>query len=68
LILAARDDDWNPSAPCVKLVATRAGQPHAPTIKVYPVVHGFMVGSNPEAAADSFAMTEAFLAARLKAK
>jgi dienelactone hydrolase len=80
LILAARDDDWTPSAPCVKLVATRAGQPHAPTIKVYPVVHGFdlpfsprlyaghTLGSNPEAAADSFVMTEAFLAARLKAK
>ena len=63
-----------------RLVATRAGLPHAPTIKVYPVVHGFdlpgapklyadhMSGGNPEAAADSFAMTEDFLAARLKAK
>jgi dienelactone hydrolase len=80
LILAARDDDWTLSAPCVKLVASQAGQPHAPVIKVYPVVHGFdlpfqprryaghMLGSNPEAAADSYAMSEAFLAARLKSK
>jgi dienelactone hydrolase len=80
LILAARDDDWTLSAPCVKLAAAQTGQPHAPAIKVYPVVHGFdragqpklylghMLGGNPEAAADSFAMTEAFLAARLKAK
>jgi dienelactone hydrolase len=80
LILAARDDDWTPSAPCVNLVAAQAGKPHVATIKVYPVVHGFdlpglpklyadhMSGGNPEAAADSFAMSEAFLAARLKSK
>jgi len=29
---------------------------------------GHMIGGNPEAAADSFAMTKAFLDARLKAK
>jgi hypothetical protein len=29
---------------------------------------GHMVGGNPEAAADSFAMTKAFLDARLKMK
>jgi dienelactone hydrolase len=80
LILAARDDDWNLSASCIKLVAARAGLPHAPKIKVYPVVHGFdlpgtprfwgdhMLGGNPEAAADSFVMTESFFATRLKAK
>jgi dienelactone hydrolase len=80
LILAARDDDWTLAAPCVTLAAAQAGQPHAPTIKVYPVIHGFdlpfsprlfvghMMGNNPEAAADSYAMTEAFLAARLKSK
>jgi dienelactone hydrolase len=78
LILAARDDDWTPAAPCVKLVAARAGQPHAPTIKVYPVVHGFdlpgtpqlyaghMSGGNPEVAADSFIMSKAFLDAKLR--
>jgi dienelactone hydrolase len=80
LILAARDDDWTLSAPCVSLAAAQAGQPHAPAIKVYPVIHGFdlpfqprlfaghMMGANPQAAADSYAMTEAFLAAHLKSK
>lgn len=80
LILAARDDDWTLSAPCVKLVSAHASGPHAPTIKVYPVVHGFdlpgaprlwadhMIGGNPAAAADSFNMTEAFFAARLKTR
>jgi dienelactone hydrolase len=78
LILSARDDDWTLAAPCMQWVNARRGQPHSPTIKVYPVVHGFdlpfpprlfvghMMGSNPEAAADSYAMTEAFFAARLK--
>jgi dienelactone hydrolase len=78
LILSARDDDWTLAAPCVQMVNARSGQPHAPTIKVYPVVHGFdlpfqptfyaghMLGSNPAAAADSYTMTEAFFAARLK--
>jgi dienelactone hydrolase len=78
LVLAARDDDWTLSAPCVKLVAAKAGQPHAPAIKVYPVVHGFdlagapqlfmghMLGGNPEAAADSFIMTKGFFDARLR--
>jgi dienelactone hydrolase len=78
LILAARDDDWTLSAPCVQLVNARSSQPHVPTIKVYPVVHGFdlafqptlyaghMLGSNPAAAADSYVMTETFFAARLK--
>jgi dienelactone hydrolase len=52
-----------------------------PAIKVYPgAVHSFdigglprpyldhMIGANPEAAADSFAMTQAFLDAQLKVK
>jgi hypothetical protein len=30
--------------------------------------HGDIFGSNPEAAADSFAMTQTFLDARLKSK
>jgi dienelactone hydrolase len=56
--------------------------PHAPANKVYPgAAHGFdvcgllrcsasghLLSENPEAAADSFAMTEAFVAPRLKAK
>jgi dienelactone hydrolase len=78
LILSARDDDWTLSAPCVQWVNARSGQPHTPTIKVYPVIHGFdlpfqptrfaghMLGHNDAAANDSYAMTEAFFAARLK--
>jgi len=50
LILAARDDDGNLAAPCVKLVADH------------------MLGGNPEAAADSFIMTEALFKERLKAR
>jgi dienelactone hydrolase len=80
LILSARDDDWTLAAPCVKMVDAHKGQPHAPEIKVYPVVHGFdyafaptmwnghMMGSNPEAAADSYVRVETFFAAHLKAK
>jgi dienelactone hydrolase len=81
LILIGKDDDWTPAERCLKTVASRANQPHPPAIKVYPgAVHGFdygglphsylghMVGGNAEAAADSFAMTQAFLAARLKVK
>jgi dienelactone hydrolase len=58
-----------------------AGPDHAPAIKIYPgAVHGFdrgslptssfghMIGRNTEAAEDSYVMTQAFLAARLKAK
>ena len=81
LILIGRDDDWTLADRCVKAVEARANQSHAPAIKVYPgAVHGFdyggtpqpylghMIGGNPEAAADSFAMTEAFLAPRLKSR
>jgi dienelactone hydrolase len=63
-------------------VESASGMPHAPAIKVYPgAVHGFdvpgldrfstsghLMRSNPQAATDSFAMTEAFLAARLTAR
>jgi len=81
LILIGKDDDWTPADLCIKTVAARANQTRPPAIKVYPgAVHSFdrgglprpylghMVGGNAEAAADSFAMTEAFLAARLKVK
>jgi dienelactone hydrolase len=81
LILIGKDDDWASAARCEKYVAAKAGLPHAPVLKVYPgAVHAFdnagslrlahdhMIGNNPEAAADSFKMTEAFLAERLKGK
>lgn len=82
LILIGKDDTWTPAELCVRTVAARAGQPRQATIKVYPgALHSFdlgilptlsssghMIGGNPEAAADSFAMTKAFLDARLKAK
>jgi len=82
LILIGKDDTWTPADLCLGTVAARAKDPRPPAIKVYPgAVHGFdigglpvattyghMVGGNPEAAADSFAMTQAFLAARLKVK
>jgi dienelactone hydrolase len=79
LILIGKDDDWTLADRCKKTVEARANQAHPPAIKVYPgAVHGFdqgggpkpylghMVGGNAEAAADSFAMTQAFLASRLK--
>jgi dienelactone hydrolase len=84
LILIGTDDDWTPAADCLKYVELQSGFPHAPapTIKVYPgALHSFdlaglpmlsssghMIGRNPEAAADSFVMTKAFLDARLKVK
>ena len=81
LILIGKDDDWVSADKCTKLVAAKAGLPHAPVIKVYPgAVHAFdnagglrtshdhTLGFNPEAAADSFKMTETFLAERLKGK
>jgi dienelactone hydrolase len=81
LILIGKDDDWTPADLCIKTVAARANQARPPAIKVYPgAVHSFdrgglprpylghMVGGNAEAAADSFAMTKAFLDARLKSK
>ena len=80
LILIGKDDTWTPAELCVKSVAVRANQARPPVIKVYPgALHSFdlgrspmvnaqghMIGGNPEAAADSFAMTKAFLDARLK--
>jgi dienelactone hydrolase len=80
LILIGKDDTWTPADRCLKSVAARANQARPMAIKVYPgAVHSFdlgslptvtssghMVGGNPEAAADSFAMTKAFLDARLK--
>ena len=82
LILAAKNDTWTPADLCLKTVAARANDTRPPTIKVYPgALHSFdlgtlpvltssghMIGGNPEAAADSFAMTKAFLDARLKEK
>jgi len=82
LILIGKDDSWTPADRCIKSVAERANQAHPPAIKVYPgALHDFdsgglptlsssghMIGGNPEAAADSFAMTKAFLDARLKVK
>jgi len=82
LILIGKDDTWTPADLCLKSVAVRANQARPPVIKVYPgALHDFdsgslptlsssgnMIGGNPEAAADSFAMTKAFLDARLKAK
>jgi dienelactone hydrolase len=82
LILVGKDDTWSAADLCLKTVAATAGQARPPAIKVYPgagrsfdlgglptlTSSGHMVGGNPEAAADSFAMTKAFLDARLKAK
>jgi dienelactone hydrolase len=79
LILIGKDDDWTLANLCQKTVESRARQSHPPAIKVYRgAVHGFdrggvprpylghMIGGNAEAAADSFAMTQAFMAARLR--
>jgi dienelactone hydrolase len=82
LILIGKDDTWTPADRCLKTVAARANQARPPAIKVYPgALHSFdlgslpmlsssghMIGGNPEAAADSFAMTKAFLDVRLKSK
>lgn len=82
LILIGKDDSWTPANLCLKSVEARANQARPPAIKVYPgAVHSFdlgglpflsgtghMIGGNPEAAADSYVMTKAFLDARLKAK
>jgi dienelactone hydrolase len=82
LILIGKDDTWTPADLCLGTVAARAKDPHPPAIKVYPgALHSFdigglpmlsssghMIGGNAEAAADSFAMTKAFLDARLKSK
>jgi dienelactone hydrolase len=82
LILIGKDDTWTPADLCIKTVAARAKDPHPPAIKVYPgALHSFdlgglptlsssghMIGGNPEAAADSYVMTKAFLDARLKMK
>jgi dienelactone hydrolase len=82
LMLIGKDDTWTPADRCLKSAAARAGQARPPAIKVYPgALHSFdlgslptltssghMIGGNPEAAADSFAMTKAFLDARLKSK
>jgi dienelactone hydrolase len=81
LILIGKNDDFTPAVNCEKLVAGKATFAHAPQIKVYPgAVHVFdgpgvprlvvdhMMGGNPEAAADSFVMTQAFLADHLKPK
>jgi dienelactone hydrolase len=79
LILIGKNDDWASAPNCEKLVAGKAAMPHAPQIKVYPnAVHAFdgpgvprlvgdhMEGGDREAALDSYEMTRAFLAARLK--
>lgn len=82
LILIGKDDTWTPADLCLGTVAARTKDPRPPAIKVYPgALHSFdlgtlpvvtpsghMVGGNPEAAADSIAMTKAFLDARLEAK
>lgn len=82
LVLIGKDDTWTPADLCVKSAAARSNQAHPMIIKVYPgAMHDFdsgrsptlsssgnMTGGNPEAAADSFVMTKAFLDARLKAK
>jgi dienelactone hydrolase len=82
LILIGKDDTWTPADLCLNTVAARASQTRPPVIKVYPGAghdfdsgglptlssSGHMIGGNPEAAADSFAMTKAFLDARLKSK
>ncbi len=82
LILSGDNDDWVPAADCLKYVELQSGFARAPTIKVYPgAVHSFdatfrvyvdqeghMQGVHPEARADSFVMTKAFLDARLKVK
>jgi len=79
LILIGKDDDWASAANCEKQVNGKRNFEHPPQIKVYPgAVHDFdaggtlrwandhMLGGNPEAAADSFKMTQAFLAAHFK--
>ena len=81
-ILIGDNDDWTPAPDCLKYVELQSGFPRAPTIKVYPgAVHSFdatfrvyvdqeghMQGVHPEARADSFVMTKAFLDTRLKVK
>ena len=82
LVLIGKDDTWTPADLCLKSAAARANQAHPMSIKVYPGAghdfdtgglprpssSGHMIGGNPEAAADSFAMTKDFLDARLKVK
>jgi dienelactone hydrolase len=81
LILIGKDDSWTPAANCEKQVIGKKDFPHPPRIKVYPgSVHGFdmgglpqwtgdhLIGGNAEAAADSFAMTKAFLDDHLKGR
>ena len=81
LILIGKDDNWTLAADCQKFVEASVGLPHAPAIKVYPgALHDFdrgglpsfnndhYTGGNPEAAADSFVRTKAFLRERLLAK
>jgi dienelactone hydrolase len=81
LILIGKDDDWTSAANCQKLVLGKKDFEHAPQIKVYPgALHAFdvgglpqwvydhYIGGNPEAAADSFKMTRAFLAAHFEQK
>jgi dienelactone hydrolase len=81
LILIGKNDDWTPASDCWEYLKAQGGFPHAPMMKEYPgAVHSFdsssrlqyyqdhMVGSNHEAADDSFVMTKAFFDARLKSQ
>jgi dienelactone hydrolase len=81
LILIGKDDEWTPASDCREYLKAQAGFPHAPMLKEYPgAVHAFdaadrlhfylghLVGSNHEAADDSYVMTKAFFDARLKSK
>jgi dienelactone hydrolase len=82
LILIGQDDDRVSAERCSLFVDANAGLPHAPTLKVYAgAAHGFdvpgldrrsasghVMRNHPVAAAASYAETEAFLAARLKAR
>jgi dienelactone hydrolase len=79
LILIGDADDWTPATRCTTYVAAQHGQPHSLDIKVYPGAYhafdapgvarsyfGHMLGYHASAAEDSYAMTQAFLDARLK--
>jgi dienelactone hydrolase len=79
LILIGDADDWTPAERCARYVASLAEQPYKAEIKRYPGAYhafdapaatrfylGHTLGFHPAAAEDSFAMTRAFLDARLK--
>jgi dienelactone hydrolase len=79
LILIGDADDWASAERCASYVTSLRAQPHKAEIKRYPGAYhsfdaqgaprsylGHMLGFDPPAAEDSFAMTRAFFDTRLK--